>query len=166
MKNRPMSPSRRQTRLKKNIRRIVLTELPLTKNKDEVFGIANKDKGLVQAIVKYRKELVGKGVEVWERKENILVTELGYFFAMYADDPNLNPQPAIEGKIEPFMGLDGRMKVELIDKDGNPRIEDLAHLVAVSHKMPNPKNFDYVLFRDGNAQNCRIENLYWSEFKN
>lgn len=164
MKKTPMSPARQERRATKNMRRIVLTELPLSKDKDAVFSLANNDKGLVQAIIKYRKELVAKKVEVFVRKDNILVTELGYFFALYADDPNLKEQPKIEGKIEPFMGLDGRLKVQLMDKEGNPRIEDLAHLVAQVH-VPNPKKFEYVLFKDKNPQNTEATNLYWSETK-
>ena len=67
-----------------------------------------------------------------------------------------------EKNVEPFIGTDGRMKVELIDKNGISRIEDLARLVAISFPeiVGTPKE-GFPMFKDGNFKNCSAANLYW-----
>ena len=65
-------------------------------------------------------------------------------------------------EVKPFKGEDGRMKVNLIDKNGHENTEDLAILIARTF-VPNPNNYEHVDFIDGNPENCRTDNLKWVE---
>ena len=53
-------------------------------------------------------------------------------------------------------------KVILMDENDNPVIKDLAELVA-NEFVPNPNNYMYVGFIDGDSKNCKAENLQWVE---
>ena len=49
-----------------------------------------------------------------------------------------------------------------MDENDKPVIKDLAELVA-NEFLPNPNNYPYVGFIDGNSKNCAAENLIWTE---
>lgn len=143
-------------------RRVVITHLDLSHDKLEVFKIAKRSKLLKNSIVRYEQDLKLKKIRVLERHLNILRTNKGFFLAMYEDDV-LKNRTEEKKKIEPFEGIDGRMKVQL-DKNGECIIEDFATVVALTF-LPNPDNYEFVKFKDGNPNNCSAENLYWSKYK-
>lgn len=64
--------------------------------------------------------------------------------------------------VKPYMGEDGRLKVTLVDKQGNASEKDLAYTVAKAF-VPNPNNYEHVDFIDGNPRNCAANNLKWVE---
>lgn len=94
------------------------------------------------------------------RQENIIATSEGYYCAFYEEDLETMEKDPVS-----YMGKDGRMKVQLKDKDGKMVELDLATLVATQF-VPNPCNYDLVLFNDGNPQNCEATNLFWCQSKN
>jgi len=144
-------------------KKIVITYLPLSKDKEEVFSIVKRSRLLINAICQYSKELKRAGVEVYERRVNIIYTEKGYYCAFFEDDVNQNRTKKQETP-KPFKGVDGRLKIEMIDKEGNPVIEDVADLVAKMY-LQNPEGYEYVIFKDGNPENCKVENLEYSPIK-
>jgi len=145
------------------MKKIVITHLPIIKNKDDVFALAKRSRELINAIVTYKKELEKNEVEIFERHVNILRTSEGYFCAFHEDDLKKNRTIEKEAPT-PFKGIDGRMKVALINKQGASVIEDLALLVAKVY-IANPDNYEFVGFKDKNPENCKAENLFWSETK-
>lgn len=69
--------------------RIVITSCPLSENKEGVFGIAKHMKHinhLIDAIIEHAKYLQGEGIEVFERRDNIIATEGGYYMALWESD--------------------------------------------------------------------------------
>ena len=144
-------------------KKIVITHLPLSKEKEEVFSIVKRSRLLINAICSYSKELKRAGVEVYERKVNIIHTEQGYYCAFFEEDINQNRTQDKE-RLQPFKGIDGRLKVQLLDKHGGIVIEDVALLVAKIH-VPNPEQYEHVNFKDGNPENVKMENLEWSPIK-
>lgn len=146
----------------KDNRKVVLTHLPISKDKEEVFAIAKRSRLLINSICEYSKELRKRGVKVFERHANIIRTSEGYYMAWYEDDIKENRTEEKKMNLEPFTGLDGRQKIQLTDKDGECVISDLATLMAKTF-LPNPENYEYVLFKDKDPKNLKIENLYWAE---
>jgi hypothetical protein len=65
---------------------IVVIGTALTTPKEEVFAKANNDPKLVRAIEFTSEQLAKKGVETFERKDNIIVTDQGYFLAFRAEE--------------------------------------------------------------------------------
>lgn len=68
---------------------IVITSIPLQDNDEEVFGMARKDESLIRAIKEHEQELLNDGVIIFERKDNILKTELGYRLSFFQSDLKL-----------------------------------------------------------------------------
>lgn len=66
--------------------RIVITHCPLETNKDEVFAMAKSDEQLIDAIKRHSEKQSNEGVETFERKENIIATEKGYYCAFWESD--------------------------------------------------------------------------------
>lgn len=66
--------------------RIVITHCPLEVDKDEVFAMAKNDEQLINAIKKQSEQKTLEGVETFERRDNIIATEKGYYFAFWASD--------------------------------------------------------------------------------
>lgn len=144
-------------------RKIVITHLPLSKEREDVLTIVKRSKRLITTIVEYSKSLRKQGVKVYERMVNIIRTEHGYYCAFYQDDI----EQLRNGKKDfpkPFKGIDGRMKIQLTDKNGQSVTEDLAEMIAKTF-LPNPDNYQFVGFKDQNPENCKIENLFWSQIK-
>ena len=142
-------------------KKIVITHLPSDKVREEVFGIAKRSRALIEAICVFSKELKRKDIEVYERHVNIIRTEEGYYCAFFEDDIKKNREGSRKEEIvKPFKSIDGRMKVSLLDKNGETQVEDLALLVAKAW-IPNPDKLENVGFKDGNMENCAAENLFW-----
>lgn len=66
--------------------KIIITYCSLETNKDEVFAMAKEDHRLIDAIKKQSEEKANNGVETFEQRNNIIVTEEGYYFAFWEDD--------------------------------------------------------------------------------
>lgn len=72
---------------------VVITSLPLSVNKNEVFTMAKKDKILSESIISFSKILARDGIETFHRDQNIIVTEKAYYMAFFESDligANLN----------------------------------------------------------------------------
>jgi hypothetical protein len=67
----------------------IIINTPLSSKKENVFKGANNDIDLVNAIDTFKEKLKNNNIEVWEQKDNILVTENGYYLAVYPE--NINP---------------------------------------------------------------------------
>jgi hypothetical protein len=142
-------------------RPVAITNLPLTVAKEEAYKNAVHDRRLIGIMVEYRKTLEGQGIEVFKRKENILVTEKGYYMAFYKDElQEITNDEDKEMAEKQYFGKDGRLKVKLQDKDGVDHELDVATMVAQQF-LQNPFNFKHVSFKDGNPANCNASNLYW-----
>jgi hypothetical protein len=70
----------------KKFRNIVVLELPLSENSETLFALAYKDEVLNAFVDSIQEEFAEKKEECWQRKDNILVTERGYFLTFYEDD--------------------------------------------------------------------------------
>jgi hypothetical protein len=66
--------------------RIAITFCPLSENKDEIFKMSKNDQMLIDAIVQKSIELHQQQIETFERRENIIVTEKGYYMAFFVKD--------------------------------------------------------------------------------
>lgn len=142
-----------------NTEPIVICHLPLKVKPEIAFKDSAKDRGLISAIVSYRKQLEKDNIEVFKRVDNVIATEKGYYIAFYEKDLNISE----EGEnVKPFTGEDGREKVLLMGEDNTPVLCDLAEMVAKEF-CPNPNNYKHVGFIDGDSKNCRAENLVWLE---
>lgn len=148
--------------MKPDNKKVVITHLPLTHDKEEVFSIVKRSRLLINSICQYSKDLRRKGVKVYERSVNIIRTDRGYFCAFYEDD--LKENRTEEKNVEQFEGVDGRMKVVLHNELGEEVIKDVAEMVAMSF-IPNPDNYEFVKHKDGDVKNNKAENLYWSKIK-
>ena len=62
-------------------------------------------------------------------------------------------------KIKRCLGRRNEYRVQLGKKNARKKY-GLAKLVAL-HYVPNPNNYEYVIFKDFNNQNCKAENLAW-----
>lgn len=148
--------------MKEDNRKVVVTHLPLSKDRDDVFSIVKRSRLLINSICQYSKDLRKRGVKVYERHVNIIRSEAGYFCAFYEDDLKEN---RTEEKIDKqFEGVDGRMKVVLHDADGEESVKDVAEMVAMAF-IENPSGYEFVKHKDGDIKNNKVENLYWSKIK-
>lgn len=144
------------------ITKVLITHLPIEKDKEEVFALVKRSRLLINSICEYSKELRKKGVKVYERKVNIIRTNAGYFCAFDEEYLKKNiPEP--KKKLDTFKGLDGRIKVKS-QKGNDIIVDDLANMTATLF-IPNPEKFEYVKHKDENLENNTIENLYWSKTK-
>lgn len=148
----------------KDNRKIVITHLPLTKDREEVFSIVKRSRVLINSICQYSKDLRRKGIKVFERSVNIIRTEAGYFCAFYEEDLKEYKTNTEEKVLERFEGVDGRLKVILHNEQGEEVVKDVAELVAMAF-IPNPDNYEFVNFKDGDKKNVHQDNLYWSPTK-
>lgn len=143
----------------KQPKKVVITTLPLSVKATDAFECKIRDRVLINSICRYADELRKRDVEVFTRQENIIATSEGYYCAFYEEDLETMEKDPVS-----YMGKDGRMKVQLKDNDGKMVELDLATLVATQF-VPNPCNYDLVMFHDGNPANVASENLYWTESK-
>lgn len=150
--------------MKQDDRKVIITHLDLSKDRNEVFAIVKRSKLLINSICQYSKELRKKGVKVYERQVNIIRTDIGYFCAFYVEDVEQGRTEEKEKKVTEFEGMDGRMKVILHDDEGEEVIKDVAEMVAKTF-IDNPENHQFVKHKDGDTKNNKQENLYWSKYK-
>ena len=73
-----------------NQRSIVIGTWPLSIPAEKSFMTIKEDPVLEAHIIEHAKGL-GPGIEVFERRHNIIVTEAGYFGAFYSDQVELLP---------------------------------------------------------------------------
>jgi hypothetical protein len=66
--------------------KIVVTSWPLSVSKEESFKICQKNKILIDNIIKYSKELKEQNIETFDIIDNIIITEKGYFGAFFEED--------------------------------------------------------------------------------
>jgi len=144
--------------MRKDGQQISIVTAPITIPKEDVFSCSINDHTLSNYICEFRKVLEKQNIEVFARKGNILATSNGYYSAMYTDDIR-NKEGGIDNPT-PFVGKDGRMKVDIVKEDKTHSIEDLATLIAMAY-CPNPRRYKKVFFRDANAENVNADNLFW-----
>ena len=65
---------------------ILILTMPLDENKSRAFEQESTDEKLIKAIEDYIPALKENGVEIFEQKNNILITEQGYYLAVYSKD--------------------------------------------------------------------------------
>lgn len=141
---------------------IVISNLAITALKAEVMKFRHpEDRDLINRICEFSKEMERDNFDVWQRYDNIIVSEAGWYFAIYQDELAKVKKPLPPA---PFVSpIDGRMKIKVKRKDnGEEEIEDLATMIASGY-IANPNGYQYVKFKDGNMNNCQAKNLYWSE---
>ncbi len=143
------------------VKEVSITTMPISTPAENAFECAVRDRVLINSICKYADMLRGQGVEVYKRKDNVIATSTGYYFAWYDEDLR-----SVEGGIDnptPFKGKDGRMKVSIVKENGTISIEDLAILIAMRF-CPNPKKYTKVYFKDFDVTNCNADNLQWVSY--
>lgn len=67
------------------MKNILIATIELSNSKDEVFALVDNNPLLITAIEGTKTGLVEKGVEIWDQKDNIIVTEAGYYCAFFED---------------------------------------------------------------------------------
>ena len=66
--------------------RIVITHCPLQTDVEEIWKMGQEDETLINAIKKQSEQKALEGVETFERRQNIIATEKGYYFAFWEND--------------------------------------------------------------------------------
>jgi len=57
----------------------------LSSKKENVFKSLNNDINLINAINKFKDDLKRNNIEIFEEKDNILITENGYYLAIFPE---------------------------------------------------------------------------------
>lgn len=65
---------------------IVIVGAEITANKDDVFESLNNDVDLIEGINQFAKDLKKNNIEIFVQQDNILVTEKGYYIAVFPED--------------------------------------------------------------------------------
>lgn len=143
---------------KSKVQQLSVMQIPMGTPTAQVFKYVRQERILIDAACEYAKKLREQDVEIFERKENVLATEKGYFAVLFDEEIRMEPG-GIDNPV-PFKGNDGRMKVEIVKEDGSKVIEDLANLVAKAF-VSNFRLRKKVWFKDANPENCAAENLYY-----
>jgi hypothetical protein len=68
---------------------IVIIGTDLTAKKENVFKALKNDVDLINSINEFAIKLKNDNIEIFEQKDNILITEKGYYLAVYPE--NINP---------------------------------------------------------------------------
>ena len=76
--------------------KILITLASLEEDKDKMFTLIRDDEQLIRAIDVFARDLVTKGVEIFDRQKNVLVTEEGYYMAFYEKDVIYKSEPKNE----------------------------------------------------------------------
>ena len=81
---------------------------------------------------------------------------------MYSSRRKIRKVREQERIVPQYIGADGRMKVQLVDKYGVSKEHDVANIVARTF-IPSEGVPECALpmFKDGNPANCAANNLYW-----
>lgn len=62
---------------------VIIVSTDLSAKKDDVFKSLDDSIELCDAISEYAEKLKETDVDIWEQKDNILITELGYYLAIF-----------------------------------------------------------------------------------
>lgn len=65
---------------------IIITHCPLNSIPEDIFKMAKDDAKLVKAIQEYGDRLKERDVEIFENRQNIIVTDKGFYLAFYESD--------------------------------------------------------------------------------
>lgn len=65
---------------------IVICCAKLSEKKEDVFNALKNDTILINAINGYKSELKKNNIEIFQQENNILITEDGYYIAVYAKE--------------------------------------------------------------------------------
>lgn len=133
-------------------------QIPISKPANEVFTFVRAERELTDAACIYAKQLREAGVEIFERKGNVIATDKGYFAVLFNNE--IREQPGGIDNPTPFKGMDGRLKVEIVKEGGSKVVVDLAELIAKKF-VPNLHMRKKVWFKDANPENCNADNLYY-----
>lgn len=143
-------------------KKISITTAPLSMKKEDAFECAERDRNLIDHICRFADKLREQDIEVFERRDNVIATESGYYFAYYDEDIR-----SMEGGIDnpiPYKWKDGRMKINIKAEDGNWFQGDLADTVAMAY-CPNPNKYNKTWFKNnfknGSEKDCVADNIYW-----
>lgn len=63
-----------------------ICECGLDEDRDSVFNGKNSNKSLVDYANEYRQKLELDNIEIFEQVDNILITEKGYYVALFSND--------------------------------------------------------------------------------
>lgn len=139
-----------------NLEALSVIQMPISHPQKEVFAYMRDDRALKDAACRYSEKLQDNGVEVFERRGNVIATDKGYFAVLF--DEEIRQQPGGIDNPIPFKGSDGRFKIRLIKENGDSEIKDLAELVAMQF-VPNLHLRKKIWFKDGNMENVNADNL-------
>jgi len=67
---------------------VIIVSTSIDKKQEDVFKSLNDDQILIDAINEYKKMLSEDNIEIFKEKHNILITEKGYYLAIYVKDVN------------------------------------------------------------------------------
>ena len=65
---------------------VIIVGAEITANKDEVFAALNNNVDLIEGINQFAKDLKKNDIEIFVQQDNILVTEKGYYIAIFPED--------------------------------------------------------------------------------
>jgi hypothetical protein len=82
----------------------------------------------------------------------------GYF--VNGDGTVYSTRQGVRKRVIPLKKPNGVMYVQLYRFGVKKQVH--LHRVVAESFIHNPSNLKYVLFRDGDKENCHVENLYWS----
>lgn len=67
---------------------IVVVKFPLSNNPEDAWSFARPDKALIDVINEAKKKLKNDGVEIFEQRDNVIATDVGYYAAFWEKDFN------------------------------------------------------------------------------
>lgn len=65
---------------------IVIVSCDLTNSREDVFKAFDDDSILTETILEYVRELKKHNIEIWEHSGNIIITEKGYYLAIFIEN--------------------------------------------------------------------------------
>lgn len=65
---------------------ILIVNTSISNKKEDVFKALKNDQILIDSINEYKDKLIDENVEIFHEKNNILITENGYFLAVFVGD--------------------------------------------------------------------------------
>ena len=73
--------------------RIVIVQFGLNNEAEKVFSFCKDNKDLETAITKVEKDLMKQNIEIYNRRQNIIATENGFFGAFFESDLSNDNKP-------------------------------------------------------------------------
>ncbi len=65
---------------------VIIVGAEISTNKDDVFESLNNNSDLIEGINQFAKDLKKNNIEIFKQQDNILVTEKGYYIAVFPED--------------------------------------------------------------------------------